>query len=53
MLGFSNECPTKPKPDLILETDDECENEELIETWKQAVDVDEVLIDESESDDSE
>ena len=53
MLGLNNECPTKPKPDLILETDDESENEELVEDLEEAVDVDEVLIDESESDDSE
>ena len=53
MLGLNNECPTKPKPDLILETDDESENEELVEDLEEALDVDEVLIDESESDDSE
>ena len=23
MLGLNNECPTNPKPDLILEIDDE------------------------------
>ena len=50
MLGLNNE---KPKPDLILETDDEFENEELVEDLEEALDVDEVLIDESESDDSE
>ena len=50
MLELNNE---KPKPDLILETDDEFENEELVEDLEEALDVDEVLIDESESDDSE
>ena len=48
MLGLNNEYPTKSKPDLILEIDDEFENEKLVEDLEQAVDVDEVLIDESE-----
>ena len=53
MLGLNNECPTKPKPDLILETDDKSGNEEVVENTEQAADVDEVLVDGSESDDSE
>ena len=49
MLALSNECPSNPKPDLILEIDesDESENEELVEGLEQDVD------DVSESDDSE
>ena len=53
MLGLNKECPTMPKPDLILEIDDESENEELVEDLQQDSDVDEVLINLSESDDSE
>ena len=53
MLELNNECSTKPKPDLILEIDNESEKEELVEDLKQAVDVDEVFINESESDGSE
>ena len=53
MLGLNKECPTMPKPDLILKIDDESENEELVENLQQDSDVDEVLINLSESDDSE
>ena len=53
LLGLNNEYPTKPKPDLILEIDDESDYEELVEDLEQAADVDEVLVDGSESDDSE
>ena len=42
-----------PKPNLILEIDDESENEELVEDLQQDSDVDEVLLYLSESEDSE
>ena len=51
MLG--KECPTMPKPDLILEIDYESENEELVEDLQQDSDVDEVLINLSELHNSE
>ena len=53
LLGLNNEYPTNPKPDLILEIDDESDNEEFVEDLEQAADVDEVLVDGSESNDSE
>ena len=55
MLGLNNKCPTMPKPDLIFEIDDESENEELVEDLQQdiQVDVDEILVNVSQSDDSE
>ena len=53
MLGLHNEYPIKPRPDLILKIDNESENEELVEDLEQAVYVDEALIHELTSDDSE
>ena len=53
MLGLNNEYPTMPKPDLILEIDDESENEELVEDLQQDLDVDELLVNVSRSDNSE
>ena len=54
-LGLTKECPSNPMPDLILEIDELSDSEELGEDLEQiqAVDVDKILLDESESDVSE
>ena len=56
MLGLNNECTiyiykVQAWPDTW--TDNESENKELVEDLEQAVDVEDVFIDKSESDDSE
>ena len=52
MLGLTDKLPTIPKPDLILDIDDESDGEEeLTDFCEHAVDVDELNIDESDSDD--
>lgn len=52
MLGLTDKLPTIPKPDLILNIDDESDGEkELADYCEHAVDVDELIIDELDSDD--
>ena len=52
MLGLTDKLPTIPKPDLILDIDDESDGEEeLADYCEHAVDVEELIIDESDSGD--
>ena len=52
MLWLTDKLPTIPKPDLILDTDNESDGEEeLADYCEHAVDVEELIIDESDSGD--
>ena len=51
MLGLTDKLPTIPEPDLILDIDHESGGEQLADYCEHAVDVEELSIDESDSDD--